>query len=1536
MDASNTEEVGVRQLAARLEEERRFVLDLSGRSALLNHRLSAARGVALEGIGLGDLFTALVEREEVVGFRSTTTGVSGIGTPYDDAELGRRLRNTYYAALRYTQERGFNALFVALGMLEWSNDDSDGGPMWRAPLVLVPVSLERSNQRTPFGLRYTGEDFAVNISLFERLRVDHGLILPDLEEDASILEYIGAIENAIGTAMPGWKVTQKVVLDLFLSARYQLYRDLEPDNWTGAARSISPAALRLIGDQGYAAEFAPPYAADADLDEAIMAEEIIQVTEADSSQMIAVRRVLDGKDLIIQGPPGTGKSQTITNIISAGVAAGKRILFVSEKQAALDVVYNNLRRHGVESIALPLHSSRASRKDVLRDLQDTVTSASVGQGERSSALHAARRFKDRLNGYHLAMTAPVADTGVAATEIVSIYSDALRRLDGLEVPDVAVGEFQSISCSELESIVDIAAGIEAMLTGDIGLPIDHPFWGTTHEQVTAEDEKRIRSKCEQALERLDEVNEIASTLQDATVNAVGDRLADLWILAGHATAVRANPIVSQWTFDPDEWTLDSSRRRTIVRVGKEVRETFERLGDRLLPDAWSKQLQRAHAIVERLQSSPIRWLKREYRRSIAELRSLFRGAPPREVRTMLQYSRLIIDYQQLTDSIRDAPESLGSVFGESWKGVHSDFALLLDSMPAAESIVQDVASGRISEQAIAFLNDPQQVARAASVADRLVPALEMAETTIQELYDSLRLPPLEYDDVKSLNRPDLRERVRYWKDNVHRLHDFVTYLKMRASLKQRGLHGIAAAADTWSYAPMGLAGFVRFSWASDSYSAALSQFPELQEFNRDLHSKTVRQFASADSAVIRGNRHIVAREHLAAIPRYPAGQVRILLREFEKTRNHRSIRRLIVEAGRAIQRIKPVFMMSPLSVAAHLAPGAVEFDLVIFDEASQIRPVDAYGAILRSRQAVIVGDRQQLPPSQFFEIENHSDSEDDDSPAQFESILGLAASRGCPSTMLTWHYRSRFESMIAVSNSEFYDGRLKAFPVPLVGTDGGGLQHHLVRDSVYEPGEGRRFNAGEARRITGELLSHIRDNPLLSVGIAAFSSSQRDRILQELDRLRDEYPEVERFDAFHSTEPIFVKNLENVQGDERDVIFVSIGYGFQADGTLLRNFGPVNRPGGERRLNVIFTRARERCVVFSNFKSSDLDTKTSDSRGLAILQRFLEFAEAPVEKRPWSESPPAGVVEALRSRLELRGFRVDPMVGRTGQTVHLAVVHRDDPSRYSLGVLCDDASHHAVKWARARDRLGDLVLSLKGWRLYRVWSPDWMRNPDSVLDEIEQAIREAESDSAGPRDTSSTGSSKAYQPAVDGQWPSATGEPYRVWSHEGVLAKLAVQDVPVDKLADLVAQVVAVEAPVHMEEVVRRLRDASLDIRAGAGVKRAIEVASERARATRSVVIDRGFLWSGSVKLAVAVRNRAGLPDASREIRYVHENEIASAFQHVVSGAGGIERHEAMREVRRILGFVRSTEEIDERLSFVLDTLVNDELISQNGVLLNV
>ncbi len=527
--------------------------------------------------------------------------------------------------------------------------------------------------------------------------------------------------------------------------------------------------------------------------------------------------------------------------------------------------------------------------------------------------------------------------------------------------------------------------------------------------------------------------------------------------------------------------------------------------------------------------------------------------------------------------------------------------------------------------------------------------------------------------------------------------------------------------------------FLKSFWSA-WIEAIFAQDPVLLNFRRGEHEQLLAEFRALDKQSIKEGAGRVAQGILHRNPVDTlVAESSLLFKEAHKKTKHLPLRRLFQDIPKLVLNLKPCLLMSPLSVSQFLpaAAGKMLFDVVVFDEASQILPEDALGAIYRGKQVVVTGDNQQLPPTTFFQQiaggDDYEETAGEDS-ALFESILDACLGAGLPRQLLRWHYRSRHEHLIAFSNERFYEGRLVTFPAALSASPDLGVKFQHVPDGIYDRG-GRRDNPREAQIVADLVLDHFRVHPDLTLGVIAFSYSQMNAIEDEIDRRLRAEPGMERFFQGDRLEGFFVKNLETVQGDERDVIFLSVGYGRDAEGKLAHHFGPLNRDGGARRLNVAVTRARRKLMIVSSLQACDLDAAASDN--VAHLRQYLDFAQRGITAlRPKADESRNGQathnLEAeVLEELNKLGYQGVPQVGCGAYRIDLAVVDPKNPGRFVLGIEFDGPSYNQAGTARDRDRLRPEVLQQLGWKLERIWSPDWLYRRTEVVQRLAQILQAA-------------------------------------------------------------------------------------------------------------------------------------------------------------------------------------------------------------------
>ncbi|MCZ2155208.1 MAG: hypothetical protein LC114_15120, partial [Bryobacterales bacterium] len=585
----------------------------------------------------------------------------------------------------------------------------------------------------------------------------------------------------------------------------------------------------------------------------------------------------------------------------------------------------------------------------------------------------------------------------------------------------------------------------------------------------------------------------------------------------------------------------------------------------------------------------------------------------------------------------------------------------------------------------------------------------------------------------------LRALIEYAQENREELPRWNHFLRIREDCKKSGIDKLIALAETGTLEPTELVAAFRFVFYNTLARSVFSTQQELSQMTGVTQEALRHQFAAADKESIRlysrrvaaliDKRHVPGGNQTGPVGNWT--EMALITKEINKQKRHIPIRQLIQRAPNALVALKPCFMMSPLSVAQYLAPGQLKFDLVVMDEASQLKPEDAIGALARGGQVVVVGDPKQLPPTTFFQrvlLDTEEDISEEEKAVveDGESILDVASTLFQPIRRLRWHYRSQHHSLIAFSNKEFYQGDLIVFPSAFHNSDSLGVKYHFIPDAIYE----NRRNPREAEVVVQAVLNHMCEYPNESLGVVALNFEQRELIEDLLDRhLREDPAAIVFQDRMRGgQETLFVKNLENVQGDERDVIFISTTYGSDAQGNQYNRFGPITGASGHRRLNVLFTRAKRRTVVFSSLDPESIRADANSPWGVRALKEYLIFARDGIlhQADGGSEQPTNDFERSVGAFLKENGYDVSAQVGVAGFFIDLAVKHPARPGAYLLGVECDGASYHSSRSARDRDRLRQEILERLGWKIHRVWSTDWFKSRakegERLLQRIEKLL----------------------------------------------------------------------------------------------------------------------------------------------------------------------------------------------------------------------
>jgi hypothetical protein len=1142
-------------------------------------------------------------------------------TNLGEEETKTILKHLYRAARTAIEETGANSLYLSIGTLRWYESDKHEQPRY-APILLMPI--EMVYKRGHYYVRKRDEETVLNVTLMEFLHQIHSIEingldnLPKDDHGVDVRKVFDILREAV-SEQKRWGIEEQCILGLFSFSKFLMWNDIHRNHERMQQNPIVESLVK-------GALTWKPSELQTDLkafDRSYKPQDMALPVAVDSSQMTAVYEGGRGNSFILYGPPGTGKSQTITNLIANALFQGKRVLFVAEKMAALEVVERRLKKIGLGPFCLELHSNKVTKKHVLSQLNEALNEVKHIQNPGNYQETADRLYEQRqeLLKYMDALHTRGEDD-------LSLY-DCIARYSAIEGDTMGIPSLKPLSKVKAGMLGDYEYKLSSPLQTLIelvGQPSQHPLHDLLVGKVTLTKQVDFEFSLRKALKYLEDFEQ-KLTIDSAIPLVETLKAASILTSGGVDTLWDTNIAQSIDNFSDIRSRRDKLKKKIIGHCREEI----------LTQDALALSME-WHEIQGK-------WFLPKW------------FAKRRFVKKM-----------RFFDSFID----------------ENNLAPLLEELLDCSKKTRELA--------------------------------ELEPQVGQKLTELI--------DIKAA-----REKLTRWYDNIPQVRDWYQWCEFRNELKKMGLDVVVDQLETnsWNVDELRnsfMKGFFRAKCEEKMSAAEL-----LGTFEGVLFDEKVRLYKELTSRFeMLCQKELYAR--LAAnVPRVTdsidnSSEIGLLNRNISNGGRGLSIRGLLDQIPELLPRLCPCMLMSPMSVAQFISLNQEPFDLVIFDEASQMPTSEAVGAIARGKALIVVGDPKQMPPTNFFNATNVDEEEayiDD-----MESILEDCRTLGIPSLQLQWHYRSRHESLIAFSNNEYYDGKLITFPS---SDDRQTKVSYVFVDGVYDKG-GKRSNRGEAEAIVAEVVRRLRDEKLRqqSIGIVSFSVAQQNLVEDVLNEtLESDRQLTEWAEAMY--EPIFVKNLENVQGDERDVILFSIGYGPDKEGHVSMNFGPLNNSGGERRLNVAVSRARREMMVFSTMHAAQIDLRRSKAKGVEGLKHFLEYAEFHTleeTERKVEEREDNAIAAEIADALRERGYDVQLGVGKSQFKVDLAVASHNDSNQYCLGILLDGENYRDTQTTRDREIVQPGVLQGLAWHVMRVWSVDWLINPNRVLERIEKAIVEPE------------------------------------------------------------------------------------------------------------------------------------------------------------------------------------------------------------------
>jgi very-short-patch-repair endonuclease len=1136
-----------------------------------------------------------------------------------DPNALREARSQFATAATLREEKGLESYWFASHAISWDHL----GKTYRAPMFVMPAVLEKEGNGGNFNVHIdVTANPLINPSLATYFKVVFDLEFAsqvDLESEDDIQisrleEYSRQIAEVAGTKVTVTQIPDFRVLDNFNFTMLPMIKDLESQEFMALVQSNAVIMAMLDLDHAsLTSELVQPIAeSELDLESP---GQLPLIADANASQLVAIKSILNGSHLLIQGPPGTGKSQTIANTIALLSSQGKRTLFVAEKRAAILAVSELLDEHGLGHLMLPLNSENMNRSTAMSRIQQNLDRASS-----------------------------ILPPNLSTTKIDQLHSTLMKRQQLLN----------EVIPPTNRKLIDLI-GYSSLLPSNLNL--DSILQSKSGDWIAyAENEFQLVKDLAYRMKISGFLESTSSQSSWSTIN-----------------------ISSNTAFSDFEEEL---RRCQIEEISPESRRCLEGLKETVLEEA-------------RIIYSP-----------------LFNYARAEEQISTELSDAEVYEYAKAFD--------LEPINGRTFRGdggffdrirKRREFRKLLSTVVPPRDAIKRLAAARIEIEDTSLTPPPRNMIQTYIKAGELLDRIsgfyaKYALTTPTNLGEAMGTLAHLLQDLSGFSRTqewsDLRFQLSAIELDQEKLPLFASGGSQADA--ERLLRGVIAGRIT---------------------RAALRAKPELSVVDP---SELSLEFCQEDKAVFSTGAQRVAFASAQWTKRRREEDPdadRMLRTELAKRRRGKTIRRLFHEIPNTVTAVNPCVAMSPLQVSSYL-PRTALFDVVIFDEASQVAPVEAITALARGRQIVVAGDKHQLPPTNFFST---SIADGAVALADTESVLKRLEIL-LPNQWLNIHYRSQDDRLIKVSAEHVYWEmsrlRLKTIPSAIQARDC--LRFVQVNASDTTPQGTRTSGDSEIAIVVEEILKHATSQPEKSLGVIAFSADHATRIELALDRARQSHRDLDGFFSQDGKKKFFVKNIERVQGDERDVIFISTGYQKNAAGQLPQNFGPVNNgEGGYRRVNVMISRAKVQMVLFSSFNSGDIRIKGASS-GVQLLHHFFRFVETGGEvlanaQRHDQEMNPFEL--SIYEELIKRGIEVTPQLGVSGYWIDFALIHPERPGAYVLAVEADGASYHSTPTARERDRLRQEHLEAKGFRFHRVWSTDWFRDRAAEIDRIVESFNQA-------------------------------------------------------------------------------------------------------------------------------------------------------------------------------------------------------------------
>lgn len=1432
-------------------------------------------------------------------------------TTYHNDDLDTILTHLYRTSKLAEEENGKSTLYLGIGLLKWFDPKNKTVPRF-APILLIPVELSRKSVNSKFMLRSREEETMINITLIEYLKQGFNLNLNGLESlpmdesGVDVPKVLAIIRNAV-LNLEGWDVLEQTVLGIFSFNKLILWQDLS--KYSAEIQKSSIVKSLIEGKLSDHLETVDGN--DLEL-EILSASALTLPIPADNSQLNAIKNANLNKTFILHGPPGTGKSQTITNIIADALANNKKVLFVAAKKAALDVVNRRLESIGLGPFCLELHSNKSKKSDVLKQFERTLETPKY---KLNTDFHEeANRLDERrkeLNKYITQLHHKNQINWSLYDTISFLENNQIGYEENLKV-DI---DFEELNVTKWNGWNDWLIPFSSVVS-KIGQPNNHPLnlvklnthqFDHKNNLISAIDyyianfilSKDFFEKYEIEKENLPSYLNILNFIKNNSIKP---------ILFDDYFDENQNALLKNWI------NINSEKQKLEAEIASKFSKSILNLDIETLRINWNQ--------AKHTWFFP-KWLKQR------KVKAQLQGYATSQMNSEQEIDRLFSNLDEyksvknkLTERKFDSFIKLHGLYLGNDKlevdALKNDF----QNIEQLDELVKN-ASADNTQQWIRnnFLNQ--------DISKEITPIISTSQDFAQakkELENYL-------DEVPNL------QKLNEIKDNINDLENWINYNIYNLKASELGLNWFISLVETGNLDT----NLIEFEFNKivhfNHFIQSIYGSEVLNSFDANIYESLIKQYQDLNSEFVTITKNQLILKLSANIPNFSqeavqSSEIGILQKAIRSKGRGLSIRRLFDQIPNLIPRLKPCMLMSPISVAQYFDVNEEHFDLVIFDEASQLPTSEAISALARAKQAIIVGDPKQMPPTSFFS--SNKIDEDNIEMEDLESILEDCLALSIPSSYLLKHYRSKHESLISFSNKNFYDSKLLTFPSP------DDLNQKVTFDFVagfYDKGN-TRTNKNEAIAIISYIKNHLLKKNKKSIGVVTFSQTQQSLIEDLLLKLFQENPALEEF-SLKSEESIFIKNLENVQGDERDIILFSVGYGPDEQGKISMNFGPLNRDGGWRRLNVAVTRARYEMKVFSSLKGDQIDLNRTNSLGVKGLKDFLNFAERGnyTLQNSTVTSEKKSLIDSIDKQLTENGFTVKKHIGTSEYKVDLGIVNSNNPEEYILGILVDGTNYFNINTTNDRELLTPSVLKGLGWNIFRIWTLDWLKNKNKIVGEIKSRIEEISSKiKVEEVEIPTNGISEPLKNAtslieIEDDVQSNLIIPYEVAVIESAPFANSESIYYTENrvlILNQMTELINTEAPISKSLLFRKILKLWNTTRAGSKLNNYLTEIADSIPAITKTNSHQEFYWSEKINH----ENLQHYRDNSIEKRVMEDiapEEINLVIMEIMKHNLSVNREDLVRQTSRSFGFLKVGAQIDAVINFSIENLIDENKLTQSA-----